>query len=334
MFDFAVVIPTVRRPALVTQAVDSVLAQTTAAAEIIVVVDGFDDDTKLALQDRMVRIVEQDPTGVAGARNRGIRETSARWLCFLDDDDLWHPDRLKVTADYLSKHTMCCAVTAGYFTFAAEPARGVDLVADDLTGCLAAMATAAPVTDMGYLSISGRSFDLLLERNRSNTPTGTVRRDVLERAGGFPLGYSCAEDWVMALNVARYTEWEYMPKRLAFVRQHGDQNTRTNITNGLVALRAIRAVWDDKTRPIPAHRPLSGYSEAYRWHVQHTLWASARAQRWDITAAAWRVGWTLLPRWRDRWFSLMPPPLTWRLGRASAILRTRLSQIRAAFGDS
>jgi glycosyltransferase involved in cell wall biosynthesis len=326
MCEFAVVIPTAGRPALVTQAIDSVLAQTYAATEIVVVIDGRDGDTREALRDRGVRIVEQEIAGVAAARNRGIRETSAQWLCFLDDDDLWHPDRLKLTADYLANQSTCWAVTAGYYTFAAEPAPGVDLVAEDLAGCLAAMATTTTVTDMSYLEITGRSFDLLLERNRSNTPTGTVRRDVLERAGCFPHGYTCAEDWVMALNVARYTEWEVIPTRLAFVRQHSGQNTRRNVTNGLVALRAIRGVWDDEARPVPMHRPLTAYSADYRWQVQQTLWSAACERRWDITAAAWRVGWTLLPRWRDRWFSLMPPPLTWRLGRAAALLRARLAR--------
>jgi glycosyltransferase involved in cell wall biosynthesis len=312
MADFAVVIPTYRRPAYLAEAVDSVLAQTLPAAEVIVVCDG-PSTLPEGVRRGPVRVVEQPHGGVARARNTGVAESSAEWICFLDDDDLWHPDRLRLAAGYLDAHPDCRALTTGSWWFASEPTDGIDFVAGNLTECVARAATSQPVTDMSYLDITGRSFEFLLERNRANISGSTVRRDVLVTAGGFPDGYTCAEDWLMSINVARYTEWCYLDERLSFVRKHSGNNTSTNTTNGLVSLQAIKEAWSDRSRPVPPHRPLAEYGREYRWTIQNALWYSIRRRQ---ATTAWRIlveGLPLLPRWADKAYVLVPPPLTWRL---------------------
>jgi len=312
MTDFAVVIPTYRRAAYLAEAVNSVLAQTLPAVEVIVVCDGPSTLPEGIPRGR-VRVVEQPHGGAARARNTGVAESSAEWVCFLDDDDLWHPDRLRLAAEYLELHPGCRALTTGSWWFASEPTDGIDFVAGDLADCVARAATTEPVTDMSYLDITGRSFELLLERNRANISGSTVRRDVLVAAGGFPDGYTCAEDWLMSINVARYTEWCYLDERLSFVRKHSGNNTRTNTTNGLVTLRAINEAWSERSRPIPSDRPLAEYGREYRWTVQNALWNSIRMKQ---VSTAWRTlveGLRLLPRWTDKAYVFVPPPVTWRL---------------------
>src|SRR5271165_5399772 len=166
MPEFAVVIPTYRRPAFLTEAVESVLGQTHPPSEVIVVCDGPGEAVPDHLVRGPVRVVEQAHGGGAVARNTGIASSTSEWVCFLDDDDLWHPDRLRVAAEYLEANRDCLALTVSSSRFAAEPTEGIDFVADDLAGCLEAAATSEPLTDMSYLQIEGRSFDLLLERNR------------------------------------------------------------------------------------------------------------------------------------------------------------------------
>ena len=247
MTDFAVVIPTYRRPAYLAEAVKSVLAQTHPPAEVIVVCDGPGSSIPDELHRSPVRVIEQPHGGESVARNTGIAAAGSEWVCFLDDDDLWHPDRLRLTARVSGqRRPECQAVTASSWTFASEPTDGVELVARDLAGCLDAASRTEPKTDMSYLDINGRSFELLLERNRGNISGTTVRRDVLLRAGAFPVGYTCGADWVMFINVARYTEWHYLDARLSFVRIHPGNNTSANPTNGLMTVRAIRKVWADR----------------------------------------------------------------------------------------
>lgn len=94
----SVVIPTYRRPDLVTRAVADAAAQTVDEIEIIVVVDGLDVESVRAVEglgDARTRVVIPPRNlGNAGARNLGIAEARGAWIALLDDDDGWHPDKL------------------------------------------------------------------------------------------------------------------------------------------------------------------------------------------------------------------------------------------------
>lgn len=98
--DVSVVIPTRGRPALVTRAVASALAQTHRDLEVVVVVDGPDPATPAALaelDDPRLRVVRLDVSGGApNARNAGVREARGGWVALLDDDDEWRPEKLAI----------------------------------------------------------------------------------------------------------------------------------------------------------------------------------------------------------------------------------------------
>jgi len=95
-----VVIPTRFRPELVTRAVRSVLAQSFTDLEVVVVVDGPDDETRAALAglgDDRVRVLQlAERGGAPNARNLGAAAARSRWTALLDDDDEWLPDKLAV----------------------------------------------------------------------------------------------------------------------------------------------------------------------------------------------------------------------------------------------
>ena len=95
------VIPTYNRAHLIERAVDSVLAQTLPASEVIVVDDGSSDDTAdvVGRYDARVRYVHQDNAGGAAARNLGVREARTEWVAFLDSDDIWLEGHLSALAD-------------------------------------------------------------------------------------------------------------------------------------------------------------------------------------------------------------------------------------------
>jgi glycosyltransferase involved in cell wall biosynthesis len=96
--DVTVVVPTHNRSALLEQTLQTVLWQEGVDLEVIVVDDGSTDDTEnvvRTLDNHRIRLVRHDaPRGVSLARNRGIQEARGEWIAFLDDDDLWAPNKL------------------------------------------------------------------------------------------------------------------------------------------------------------------------------------------------------------------------------------------------
>ncbi len=95
----SVVIPTFGRPALLVRAVESVLRQTMADLEVVVVIDGPDPDTVAALgrieDGRLRHIQHERQLGAGQTRDDGARSSGADWVAFLDDDDEWTADKLE-----------------------------------------------------------------------------------------------------------------------------------------------------------------------------------------------------------------------------------------------
>jgi glycosyltransferase involved in cell wall biosynthesis len=114
--EVTVVIPTRFRPELVTRAVGSVLAQTFTDFEVVVVVDGPDDETRTALDqlgdDRLRVIVLPEKSGAPNARNVGAQAARGRWTALLDDDDEWLPEKLGVQLKLAGEATAATPVVA------------------------------------------------------------------------------------------------------------------------------------------------------------------------------------------------------------------------------
>jgi glycosyltransferase involved in cell wall biosynthesis len=95
----AAIIPTRNRPDLIIRAVNGVLEQSFPDIEVIVVIDGPDPATVSNLRrvnDSRLRVIELSKNvGGSEARNVGVRNATAPWIAFLDDDDEWFPDKLK-----------------------------------------------------------------------------------------------------------------------------------------------------------------------------------------------------------------------------------------------
>jgi glycosyltransferase involved in cell wall biosynthesis len=91
---------------MVGEAVESVLAQSYPAWELIVVDDGSNDCTSehLAQYGASVRSVSQQRSGVAAARNHGVDIARGRYVAFLDSDDLWMAKKLAIQMAFMEQH--------------------------------------------------------------------------------------------------------------------------------------------------------------------------------------------------------------------------------------
>ena len=183
----SVVVPTRNRSALLAKTLRSVLGQRDVDLEIIVVDEASDDDTAAAiarLADPRVRVLyHQKPLGVSSARNRGACGARGEWLAFVDDDDLWAPDKLV--------RQLSAAQTLGREW---------------------AYTGAVNVTDRGRI-LSGRpplGPEQIVEalRRYNAIPAGgsnvVVRRTTWRQAGQFDTRLRNTEDWEMWIRLARH----------------------------------------------------------------------------------------------------------------------------------
>jgi len=101
----SVVIPAYNSARYITQALDSVKAQTFSDYEVIVVNDGSDDrdelEAQLASHSLQIIYISQDNKGVSAARNAAINIASGEFYAQLDADDQWLPDYLQVQLSFL-----------------------------------------------------------------------------------------------------------------------------------------------------------------------------------------------------------------------------------------
>jgi glycosyltransferase involved in cell wall biosynthesis len=193
----SVIIPTHNRLQLLQRAVQSVLTQTFQDFEIIIVDDASSDRTPdylqgLASSDERIRFIRNDKScGGSQSRNAGIALSGGEWLAFLDDDDLWLPEKLALQLDALNQAPGSVAVTSH---FRVNYPLGIKKV----------IATPHLI-----------SLEKLL---RSNSLGGAsvcmCRADLLKSLGGFDSKLRSAQDWDVWVRLREVGEIISVPKVL------------------------------------------------------------------------------------------------------------------------
>ncbi len=172
----SVVIPAYNNQRWLSRAIDSVLAQSRPADEIIVVDDGSTDQTAEAAASYKgkIRYFRQENAGPSAARNTGIRAASGKWIAFLDADDEWLPEHLQNQTELLQNHPHLQWTCANYLECLCQSGR---------------QAPALPQKQIGTI-LNGQSFspDYLRTYRQGltgHTDTMLIRRELLEKAGLF-----------------------------------------------------------------------------------------------------------------------------------------------------
>jgi glycosyltransferase involved in cell wall biosynthesis len=172
----SVVIPAYGVTPYITEALDSVLAQTHNDFELIVVNDGCPDTVALeaVLRPYLERIVyvKKENGGVSSARNAGIRVARAPLIALLDGDDAWTPDYLAVQTAFLRKHPQTDIVYSNGVIFGDSPLAGrlsMDLSPshgevnfESLVSCRCSVMTSVLARKAAILAVGG--FDESLRR--------------------------------------------------------------------------------------------------------------------------------------------------------------------------
>ncbi|MDP2956861.1 MAG: glycosyltransferase [Longimicrobiales bacterium] len=191
------------------QSLDSLVAQTFTAWELIVV-DGGSTDGSVELathygpQVRVLLAPDAPPPGVA--RNRAAAEARAPLLAFLDADDCWRADKLE---------RQVALLRASGATLVFSDCRVLDRRGQVLGRYLSR-----------HRPARGAVSGLLLMENFVPLCTVLVTREAFASVGGFPEGFWAADDYLFVLRVARLGAFEFDEGALADYRVHAGSLTR------------------------------------------------------------------------------------------------------------
>jgi glycosyltransferase involved in cell wall biosynthesis len=168
MTEISVIIPVYNSSEYILEALDSVFAQSFKDFEVIVVDDGSTDDTRQKIQNysHKIRYFYQENGGPSKARNLGIRESTGKYIAFLDADDVWLPSKLeKQIAEFKKNPDLGMVITENSLF----DERGV---------------YRATVGKSNYL-MQGDLVTNIFLRSGVVTPTVMVRREVFDKIGFF-----------------------------------------------------------------------------------------------------------------------------------------------------
>jgi glycosyltransferase involved in cell wall biosynthesis len=220
----SVIIPTYNHARYLGRALQSVLDQTFSNWEIIIVDNHSTDNTDelvASFADSRTTYLKVHNHGViAKSRNMGVRAAKGEWIAFLDSDDWWSADKLKVWFDCVSDK--------------------VDLVYHDLE-----IVNAQPRSWSRKKNRSGQVqppvlTHLLLGGNAISNSSVVVRKSLLEKIGGIDESAEmiAAEDYNAWLRIAQLTDrFVYLPHRLGYYFVHSQ-----GISKRDMAVPARRAV--------------------------------------------------------------------------------------------
>lgn len=205
-YTVSVVIPTYNYGRFISDAINSVLAQTRPPDEIIVVDDGSTDDTAETVSkfgDR-VKYIHQNNAGVCDARNRGVRESIGELIAFLDADDTWEPTKLEKQAAKFRGDPAIGLVHSGMREFDSETGETIRM---HLDGGEDGVAESLLLWD-GPVIVG---------------PGGTimVSRKAFDDVSGFDTRMKVGEDWDFCYRVARKFKVGFVMEALVNYRNHG-----------------------------------------------------------------------------------------------------------------
>jgi GT2 family glycosyltransferase len=190
---FSVVIPAFNAAATLARAIESVRAQSWPAHEIIVVDDGSTDATAgIARQfGDVVRLIQQNNSGVSVARNAGAAAATGDWLAFLDADDWYAPDRLKLHAEWIAEDAALDCLTGDYeYRDEAGTLLGTSMAQHESGRSMLAKAAG----EVRVVMETPAEMVAFVADHFGDTHTLAVPRARFIELGGYPTGFKVCED--------------------------------------------------------------------------------------------------------------------------------------------
>jgi glycosyltransferase involved in cell wall biosynthesis len=213
----SVIIPTYNRAQTINRAVQSVLDQTFSDFKVIVVDDASTDGTdKLAasFKDSRIRYIRHDSNkGGSAARNTGIRSSTGKYIAFLDSDDTWLPEKLRLQVQHFESLTADVGVV--------------------YTG-LTALSKNNTIIGNRVPAASGNIQSAIYAENCIGPlSTVMVRRDCLVRVGLFDEDLPACQDWDLYIRIAGVCQFSFISEALVRYYVSDDAITKNALSRAI-----------------------------------------------------------------------------------------------------
>lgn len=215
----SIIIPSFNCELYIAETISSVLHQTHPDIELIVVDDGSTDRTReiVASFGSRVRLIAQQNAGRCAARNCGIRAASGEFICLLDHDDYWYPEKVAAQLAAFEHYPDAGGVYCEYIAWHADAA-----------GCFpepeSIVRQAAP--DEVNQELSGWIYHHFLIDIYMLTSAAMFRAGVFDKCGAFVESLSYSEDWELWLRISREFQIISLRRPMTLYRQHAEQGFR------------------------------------------------------------------------------------------------------------
>jgi glycosyltransferase involved in cell wall biosynthesis len=304
----SVIIPAYNTKLTIERAIKSVLSQTYQDYEIIVVDDGSTDKTAECIRhfDSTIKYLHQENQGVSAARNAGVAAADGKWIAFLDADDEWHPNKLNIQMKYI--------ISSPNIIFVSTK----DIYADQ-----------GENQPFPSFAINDSEYSVwqqiaILRKNKINTSSVLLKRDIFNKVGGFDVTLLHSEDRDLWLKVLYQGKGIHIPLPLTKSYRLPDSLSSKTVRRSQCQIKIIDK-WDnrrsdtldtEKKIPLPVFRKIK-YSVLYQ--IIYKLIASNQAEAKTI--------WRQFCIFSKQEFPLRPR-LPWRYFLFRSWLRTTLHTLK------
>lgn len=305
----SVIVPAYEAGALLLEALASVSKQEGLMAnmdyEVVIADDGSSSPESLVALDEARRLpwvtVVQTPgrVGPSGARNLAVSHARGEWLSFLDADDLYSPDALRVRLGAVAEYPDVNCVATDFAEFSASSAHDLKRLAGVIATTPLRRASVQEAYDTGQAILLDKPLSKFVGALPLGIDAVFVRKSIFDQLGGFPENYYIGEDIHLWLRIAACGKIAFVPQVTAYCRRgHASLTSGENQMNLKTAHCYKHLIKDPLMTPVRAQiRSLIAkayLSESYMARAQHrnvAAWLMAmQAVRWcPFKATGWRA---------------------------------------------
>lgn len=247
----SIIMPCFNSEKTIGESIQNLLDQSYSNWELIIIDDGSTDQSKEVIQsfkDKRIRYQYQENSGPSKARNTGLNLARGKYISFLDSDDLYQMDRIRLLVTYLE----------------ANP--HMDLVASNF----------GRINEKGKLIFSsvGRTQQLFLPQVIVSCPFTSnsfiVKKDILDKTGGFDTNYNAGEDWQLYIRMAlKGCRMIKLQDVLCYYRSRANSISHNCLLQSSSMIQVVQDTFDNPDIPEYA----KSYEKEAKWAVYYNGFA-------------------------------------------------------------